>query len=257
MVVILYKYFYTLGARFDGQRPEPPTYRGPTLETDVVSEDKYMLSESLDGVMRRRAYLSAVIGTGLSAGCVGNQRPSSDPGRSDDPDSDGGASGGPSSSDAQIDRTESPPAVPEPVRNERLRPSDGPTGDTEAIEISIHEYVNGLRRAYELPLFPWNEDMNETARSHSQDMAHNGYFAREAPDGQTFRPNGCSTWAEILFRTRGRDTPPDVVAEEAIRAWMNSDPHRSLLLHEEILRHGVGVAKSSDGWIYVSHSLCR
>lgn len=206
--------------------------------------------------MDRRAYLSATVFTVVLSGCVGN-------GSSTDSVSNGGGGDGGAGEDGavagsgEIDRTETPRTIPDPVRNERLRPSSGQNRDTEAIEIAVHEWVNGVREEHDVPLFPWNDDMNESPRAHSRDMAHKGYFDKTAPNGQTFRPTGCDEWEELLFRMRVRDPSPDTVAIEAVAAWMSSEDHRTKLTDGNFLRHGLGAAISSDGWLYLSHSLCR
>ena len=200
--------------------------------------------------MHRRAYLSAA-SVLLLGGCVGDPSPAG---------SGGGGEGEfdleQSPSSGQIDRTETPRDLPDPVRDDRLRPGEGPNHDAEAIEISVHEYVNGVRREYDVPRFPWNEDMNESPRAHSRDMAHKGYFAKTAPNGQTFRPTGCNDWIEMLFRMHGPDATPDAVAVAALGAWMGSEDHKRNLVDANFLGHGIGAAVSSDGWIYLSHSLC-
>lgn len=206
--------------------------------------------------MRRRRYLSAVAaGIGVS-GCLGGGRPpNTDGGSGALDDIMNGGSGG-DGGQGQVDRTETPRPVPDPVRDPNLRPGSGPAADTRAIEISLHEHVNGVRREYGLSLLAWIEDMNDTARAHSRDMAHNGYFSKESPDGETFRPPGCQEWEELLFRMMGTDTSPDRAARNAIRAWAESESHREKMVDARFSGHGVGAAKSNDGWIYISQSLC-
>lgn len=213
--------------------------------------------------MHRRTYLSAALSMAFLGGCVGDQYPTGAGGGG------GGSGGGGSGSDGgggdfsdssqggEIDTTETPSPLPDPLRDDRLRARLDLDKKTTAIEVAVHEQVNGVRKEHDLPPFPWNEDKNESPRAHSRDMAHHGYFDREGPDGQTFRPGGCNEWAELLFRTQDTNASPDAIARGSVRAWLDSEHHRDNLLNPNFLSHGVGVAISSDGVIYISHSLCR
>lgn len=198
--------------------------------------------------MRRRAFVTAVI---TISGCLGSGytggRSGTEPGSSY---SGGGSSGG------QIDRTETPDPLPEPVRDDRLRPDPGANEENERVEIAVHEWVNGVRKENGIPQFPWNDELNESARAHSRDMAHHGYFGHEGSGGQVFRPAGCQEWTELLYRKRGVDTPVDLIAHDAVAAWMESEDHREKLTDPSYLRHGVGASKD-DEWVYISHSLCE
>lgn len=202
--------------------------------------------------MKRRDYIAALASTAALSGCVGNGRLTPVDGES----SDGYGGGGDSSNQQeQVDTTRTPDPLPPPVTDSRLRPGDGPHADTDAIEIAIHEQVNGVRREHDLSLLLFSDDARESAQNHSRDMAHKDYFAHEAPDGQRFVPNGCNPFAENLFRISRPVGDPKEIAKESVLAWMSSEGHRQNILNPELGSHGVGAAKG-DYWLFVTDVFC-
>lgn len=144
----------------------------------------------------------------------------------------------------------------EPVRNDRLNPSDGANADMNAIEIAVHEWVNGARREFGLGLLTYSDSHSETAQAHSRSMAHNDYFSHEGPQGQEFRPTGCNPWGENLYRYKGPNDGPEAIGRAAVRSWLNSDRHRENMLRKEFTGHGVGAGNEGDNWVYVTSTLC-
>lgn len=207
--------------------------------------------------MHRRAYLTG-FSTGFIAlaGCVGNR------------DERAGVSNTGSSDDTPTPpnelETSNPQIDPEtPTTRERrtqhlttLKPSH-PLADNVAVEHAVHRRVNDVRYERDIDTLRFDEDHQNIARTHSSDMALKGYFAHRSPEGRQFKPNDCSTWGENIFRMRGSGVrDPATVANEAVDSWLGSVDHRANLLGTRFGNEGIGVQWDSDGWVYVTQTLC-
>ncbi len=99
-----------------------------------------------------------------------------------------------------------------------------------------------------------DDRLGAAARAHAADMVAHGYFAHVTPTGSDptdrlrrvgWPPAGTGWWAgEILaLGSGGASTPRHLVS-----AWLNSPPHRSILLSREPTLIGLGVARNTpDG----------
>jgi len=116
--------------------------------------------------------------------------------------------------------------------------------DDLAMEQTIADLINQQRAdhgLYPLILVP---ELTESARRHSNDMADNGFTGHTGSDGsnagQRMAEAGYDwiAWGEIIAWGFGGD-PASVVDW-----WMNSSPHRSLILSSYFLDFGVGYARA-------------
>jgi uncharacterized protein YkwD len=108
--------------------------------------------------------------------------------------------------------------------------------------------LNAERAARGLPLLDWQDQVARAAQIHSDDMARSGVMQHAGSDGSRagdrltrvgFR---WSAWGEAV--AAGQPTPDDV-----IRAWLNSPPHRAILLGN--YRYvGIGLATNAAGTPY-------
>lgn len=108
--------------------------------------------------------------------------------------------------------------------------------------------LNAQRAAQGLAALAWNGQVAQAAQIHSDDMARSSIMQHAGSDGSRagdrltrvgFR---WSAWGEAV--AAGQQTPDDV-----IRAWMNSPPHRAILLGN--YRYvGIGLATSASGTPY-------
>jgi uncharacterized protein YkwD len=122
-------------------------------------------------------------------------------------------------------------------------------------EMTVYEQVNALRAESGLaPLAP-DVALVEIARARSRDMAANGYFGHNPPNGCDYvclmGRNGVSyayAGEVIAWNTAGWSQ----AAGLAVRTWGNSPPHRDKLLDCHYTRAGAGVAEAPDGRIYVT-----
>jgi uncharacterized protein YkwD len=116
----------------------------------------------------------------------------------------------------------------------------GATGSTDtlrlnALDASIVAQINVVRRAHRLAPVRASVRLHRSAEGHSRDMGTNGFFAHESRDGTTFWKRirqdypaaGYRTWSvgeNLAFSSGTLD------AAETVRMWMNSPPHRRILL---------------------------
>jgi uncharacterized protein YkwD len=103
-----------------------------------------------------------------------------------------------------------------------------------------------------------DEKLSEAARDHAADMVGRGYFGHVTPAGsdQTDRlrrvgwpPASTAWWAgEILaLGSGGASTPRHLVS-----AWLNSPPHRAILLSRRPTLIGLGVVRNTPGGTHPS-----
>lgn len=116
-------------------------------------------------------------------------------------------------------------------------------------EQMVVQLVNAERQKYGLPALYYDPAISDVARTKSQDMAANHYFAHNSPTygmasdmllrfGITW-----SAWGENI--ASGQDTPEIVVSE-----WMNSPSHRENILSPNFTLIGVGYYVDSSGTPY-------
>jgi uncharacterized protein YkwD len=113
---------------------------------------------------------------------------------------------------------------------------DGLRGLTarNTLESDVLVQINGLRRSHGLAPLRASAALRRAADSHSVAMATRGFFAHESADGSAFwqrlaryypqRGGAWSVGENLLWSS------PDVDAPNALRMWMNSPPHRKILL---------------------------
>jgi uncharacterized protein YkwD len=103
-----------------------------------------------------------------------------------------------------------------------------------ALEADVLVQINRLRRSHGLAPLRLSGALRRAADSHSAAMATRGFFAHESADGTAFwqrvarfysrRSGGWSVGENLLWSS------PDVDGAGALRMWLNSPPHRKILL---------------------------
>jgi uncharacterized protein YkwD len=103
-----------------------------------------------------------------------------------------------------------------------------------ALEADVLVQINQLRRSRGLAAVRLSVALRRAADSHSAAMATRGFFAHESADGTAFwqrvarfyprRSGGWSVGENLLWSS------PDVDGAGALRMWLNSPPHRKILL---------------------------
>ncbi len=102
--------------------------------------------------------------------------------------------------------------------------------------------VNKARTAAGLRGFAWSRSLGRAATRHARDMARRGYFAHRRSGGPSLARRaraagfrGRNVGEAIAYGCGSLSTPASVV-----RSWMNSPPHRAILLSGRS-RVGIGV----------------
>ena len=137
--------------------------------------------------------------------------------------------------------------------------SDATPATTErlkALDSQILTRLNATRAAHGLRPLVVSGALENAAVSHSRELIQAGVFQHDSPDGTSFvqrlkhfySPSGYSSWTageNILYNTA------DIDADTAIRAWLDSPPHRENMLNPEWREVGIGsVHASTAGGTY-------
>jgi uncharacterized protein YkwD len=116
------------------------------------------------------------------------------------------------------------------------------------VRTALRCLVNATRSAHGLPTLRSSGRLNAAADQFSADMVARRYFAHVSPEGRSVSDRiratgylgGSSDWAlgeDIGWGTGTASTPGSI-----FRAFMNSPPHRRVILSREFREIGVGVA---------------
>lgn len=122
-----------------------------------------------------------------------------------------------------------------------------------AAEVKTYERINAMRAEAGLPPLKPDPGLLTIARQRSDDMAKQGYFSHEPPDGCNYvclmDENGVP-YAYAGENIAWNDYPWDQTADVAVRLWQNSPPHYANITNCHYERFATGVAKASNGKIY-------
>ena len=127
-----------------------------------------------------------------------------------------------------------------PATTERLQALDG----------QILTRLNATRAAHGLRPLVVSDALENAAVTHSRELIQAGVFQHDSPDGTSFvqrlkhfySPSGYSSWTageNLLYNTA------DIDAETAIRAWLDSPPHRENMLNPDWREVGIGSVHAS------------
>lgn len=110
----------------------------------------------------------------------------------------------------------------------------------EGLEYQLFDLTNAVRVKHELSILEWDEDVRETARKHSTDMAANQFFSHTNLEGQS--PFDRMREDDISFLSAGENLAygqfSSVFAHQGL---MNSQGHRENILHGDFGYLGIGV----------------
>ena len=116
-----------------------------------------------------------------------------------------------------------------------------------ALEAAVVREMNRVRAARGLGALRAAPALRMAARSHSQAMLSHGFFSHHSKDGTAFSErirryytdSGYARWAvgEALMASQGRF----VDAEAVVAAWLQSPPHRTIVLSPTWRDAGIGV----------------
>lgn len=131
-------------------------------------------------------------------------------------------------------RTDAPPPA-EPVVTERQSHAD-----------TLLELVNQQRAERKLPLLKSLPKLNESSQLKATDMLKRRYFEHNDPDGRQGYDliddvgQSCGGRGEVLFDNSEWE---ESILTDAVRGWMNSPPHRKILLSTGYNAVGFGVSE--------------
>jgi uncharacterized protein YkwD len=130
-----------------------------------------------------------------------------------------------------------------------------PAGEANAVELRAFEQTNVARAENGLPLLEWDADLCRMARAHSEQMALQGYFSHETPDGlhlkERARASGILHFrviGENIAYNKGYDDPGGF----AVERWLTSSGHRANMLYAGFQASAIGSYVAADGSTYLT-----
>lgn len=108
--------------------------------------------------------------------------------------------------------------------------------------------LNRIRASSGLPKVGIDRRMSRTAAAHSRDMARRGYFGHGSWGSRVARASGSASAVGEVLGWLPRNSPRRE-AREIVRGWLNSPPHRQVLLDGQFRRIGIGRARGSLGGV--------
>jgi uncharacterized protein YkwD len=153
------------------------------------------------------------------------------------------------------------------VHSQRFADQNKPASTRDLLEKQTLELINRDRVAPEhldetrgraRPLL-WNDRLAAVARAHSEEMARNGYFSHEASDGAS--PAERISAAGILWSRVGENIASCQTIGLAESTFMDEPKfeqnHRWNILNPAYTHVGVGIAKGSDGMLYITEDFAQ
>ncbi len=122
-------------------------------------------------------------------------------------------------------------------------------------EYQIFKLVNAQRRKSQLNDLNWDDNLARMARTYSQKMAKENFFAHADFDGKTVvdraKDSSIKDWLKIGENLFYYESNYNFDAL-AVKGWMKSPTHRQNILDENWTATGIGIAESRNGRIYIT-----
>ena len=121
------------------------------------------------------------------------------------------------------------------------------------METYLLNAINNERGAASLPTVQINGGLTDLARYRSNDMASRNYFAHVTPEGNDFlamlsdRGIAYKYAGEILARN---NYPAEQAASVAMQSYLNSAPHKAIIMDGRYSQVGIGYALGTEGMNY-------
>ena len=129
--------------------------------------------------------------------------------------------------------------------------------EPNAIERRAFEQTNLVRVQNGLPPFVWDANVCRMARTHSESMSRQGFFAHVTPEGLRLRERaraaGILQYAvlgENIAYNQGYEDPGALAVEK----WMQSSKHRANILSPEFRAMAIGSFVAPDGSVYLTQT---
>jgi uncharacterized protein YkwD len=128
---------------------------------------------------------------------------------------------------------------------------DGARPGTAAYSRAVECLVNQQRAAAGLSALSHDSHLARAARRFSSSMVREGFFDHVSPSGSTLgsRARAAGFDGRTLGETIGWGAGSLATPSAIVQGWMNSPPHREILLGGEFRKIGLGVAGGSPGGI--------
>lgn len=137
------------------------------------------------------------------------------------------------------------------------------------LEIKMHDSINKEREKYGYGALKWDDKLAQVARSHSEDMAANDYFAHEDKKGNDYLDRyakaGYSCVIEVSgYQYNGEENiylgslinkTEDVLISGAVDWLMTSKRYRNNIVNIYFKNEGVGIAIKDDK-VYMTENFC-
>lgn len=137
--------------------------------------------------------------------------------------------------------------APTPTQSPTVTPTPTPTtlSDTEQTEAYIFQYINEERANHDLPTLSIDTNLSGVSKEWSEylasinDLTHGDFESRM--QSINYSQYSCG---EIIAYTSG--SVPLEVARQFVDMWLESQPHREIMLTSSSGYMGVGVGKSAS-----------
>jgi len=131
----------------------------------------------------------------------------------------------------------------------------------DQLEQAVHAATNDRRVEHGYDSLSYDTHLASIARSHSRAMATQEFFAHTTPDGKTAMDRYKQADYEsrragenISKRYPATTTPVETIANDVVKAWMDSPGHRENILKKAFSREGIGVYQGADGALFVTQN---
>jgi uncharacterized protein YkwD len=122
------------------------------------------------------------------------------------------------------------------------------------LERAVGRELNRIRVAHDLKPLRFGDGLSAAAAQHSRSMLESGYFEHASSDGTSFdarikRFYGTRGWRSWAVGETLLSSSVEIPAREIVSTWLDSPPHREVILSATYRDGGVGVfyASSASG----------
>ena len=152
-----------------------------------------------------------------------------------------------------------PASTPRPSTSD-VPPSSPSTGDYTTISPTAQEQkllnlLNEDRTRNGLPALEMDGELSALARTKSQDMLENGYFAHESPT--LGNAAAMLTDSGYDYNGVGENIAHHASVEKADAAFLSSPGHRANMMGKQWDKVGIGVVEDKNGFVYVTELFVR
>jgi len=127
----------------------------------------------------------------------------------------------------------------------------GGRSERARLEDAVARMVNDYRAKSGLRPLATNERLRNSARQHSEEMAREGYFSHDSPDGYT--PFDRMLLAGYEFPGAENIAKGQAQPASVLRGWLNSPGHRANIRNGRFRTIGVGVHLGAGGPWWTQH----